>query len=196
MESAKASAKAPEFTLDRPLASAAAAIRSVLFLPRTFYLNFSEDGPMKEPAVFVMLVTAVTAILRLALTLIFGSHDALSAGVSVVEALVFVLLSPVIVAVLAGAYLLSIRTFVGKVGDFRGVYRMLAYAYGAMILFWVPVLNAFAFTYTTLVLMTLGIRYVYRTSLMMALVSALTAYVPAAIIFIFLQVFVSGLAFG
>lgn len=196
MESYRVSAKAPEFTLDRPVGSATAVIRAVFLSPRTFYLGLSEDGPLKEPAVFVMLVTAVTAVLRLALTLIFGSHDALSVGVSIAEALVFVLLSPVIVALLVGAYLLSVRTFVGKVGDFRGVYRMLAYAYGAMILFWVPVLNAFAFTYTTLVLMTLGIRYVYRTSLMMALVSALTAYVPAAIVFIFLQIFVSGLAFG
>lgn len=186
----------PEFALDSPATSAAAVIRSIFFSPRDFYVRFSEDGPLREPVLFVALVTAVTATLRLVLTLVFGSNDMSSVGVSVAEALGFVVLSPAIVAVLAGTYLLSIRTFVGKVGDFRAVYRMAAYAYGAMVLFWVPVLNAFAFTYFALVLMALAVRYVYRTSLMTAVVTALVAYVPAALLFIFLQFYVTGLAFG
>lgn len=186
----------PEFSLQRPLASAAAVIRAIFLSPRRFYLDFSEEGPVREPVIFVALVTAVSAVLRLALTLIFGSNDAASAAISVAEAAGFVVLSPGIVAVFAGVYLLSIRTFVGKAGTFGGTYRMLAYAYGAMILFWVPVVNAFAFTYAALVLMTLAIRYVHRTSLMTALITALVAYVPAALAFIFLQVAVTGLAFG
>jgi hypothetical protein len=186
----------PEFSLDNPLASAAAVIRSIFLSPRDFFVRFSGDGPLREPILFVVLVTAVTAALRLALTLVFGSNDAASAGASVAQALAFVVLSPAIVAVFAGTYLLSIRTLVGKLGDFRAVYRMVAYAYGAMVLFWVPVVNAFAFTYFALVLMALAVRYAYRTSLLTAIVTALVAYVPAALLFIFLQVSVTGLAFG
>lgn len=186
----------PEFALDRPAASAAAVIRSIFLSPRDFYVRFREEGPLREPILFVALVTAVTAVLRLILTLVFGSNDAASAGVSAAQALGFIVLSPAIVAVFAATYLLSIRTFVGKVGDFRSVYRMAAYAYGAMILFWAPVVNAFAFTYFALVLMGIAVRYVYRTSFLTAVVTALVAYVPAALLFIFLQVAVTGLAFG
>lgn len=185
----------PEFVPQRPVASGVAVLRAVLLAPRTFFLNFPEQGPLKGPVIFIMLITAVTSTLRLALTLTFGSHDLGSVGVSVLQALAFVLLSPVLVGAFAGAYLLSIRTFIGKVGTFRGVYRMLAHAYGAMILFWVPILNAFAFAHATLVLMVIGIRYVYRTSLLTALITGLVAYIPAALAFILLQVWVTGLAF-
>jgi len=188
-------ADAPEFAPQHPISSGVAVLRAVLLAPRTFFLNFSEEGPLQGPVIFIMLVTAVTAALRLALTLIFGSNDLGSVGVSMLQALAFILLSPVLVGAFAGAYLLSVRTFVGKVGTFWGVYRMLAYAYGAMILFWVPVLNAFAFAYATLVLMVIGIRYVYRTSLLTALITGLVAYIPAALAFILLQVWVTGIAF-
>jgi hypothetical protein len=188
--------RSPEFAPDDPVRSAAAVIRAIFVTPRDFFVRFSEDGPLKEPVLFVMLVTAVTATLRLVLTLIFGSNDAASVGVSVVEAVVFVVLSPAIVGVFAGAYLLSIRTFVGEVGNFRAVYRMVAYAYGAMVLFWVPVINAFAFTYFALILMGMAVRYAYRTSFLNATVTAMVAYVPAAMLFIFLQVAVTGFAFG
>ena len=46
----------------------------------------------------------------------------------------------------AGFYLLSIRTFVGKVSSFREVYRMAAYASGALILA-ISLVGAFAITY-------------------------------------------------
>ncbi|HET7479323.1 MAG TPA: YIP1 family protein [Rubrobacteraceae bacterium] len=186
----------PEFTLDRPLASAADVLRGIFLAPRSFFLAFPENGPLREPVIFVVLVTAMTAVLRLALQLLFGSNDAASAGISVVEALAFVALSPAILAALAGAYWLSVRTFVGEAGTYRTVYRMLAYAYGAMVLFWVPVAGAFAFTYFALVLMVLAIRYVYRVSLMTAIITALVAYVPAATAFIFLQFAITSLAFG
>src|SRR3712207_8354299 len=52
-------AQAPEFDLQRPLPSALAVIRAVLLSPRDFYLNFSPEGPVREPAVFVLLVGAV-----------------------------------------------------------------------------------------------------------------------------------------
>lgn len=190
------SATSPEFTLDRPLASAAAILRAIFLAPRTFFLGFPENGPLREPIIFVVLITAVTATLRLALTLLFGSNGAVSAGTSAVQALAFVALSPVILAALAGVYWLSVRTFVGEAGTFRGVYRMLAYAYGAMVLYWVPVVQAFAFTYFALVLMVVAIRYAYRASLMTAIITALAAYVPAAMAFIFLQFTVTGLAVG
>jgi hypothetical protein len=106
--------------------------------------------------------------------------------------LVFVVLSPILVGAAAGAYLLSVRTFIGPEGNFREIYRMLAYAYGAMILFWVPLVNAFAFTYATMVLMLLGIRSVYRTSFLTSLVTTLAGFVPIALAFIYLLIAVNG----
>src|SRR5215207_674263 len=67
---------APEFDLQHPLASAVAVIRTVLFSPRSFYLNFKVEGPLKEPAAFVLLVGAVSGILgaglALSTNLLFG----------------------------------------------------------------------------------------------------------------------------
>jgi hypothetical protein len=62
-----------------------------------------------------------------------------------------------------------------------------------MILFWVPIINAFAFTYAAMVLMWLGIRYVYRTSFLTSLVAALVGFVPVAVAFIYLVVVINGL---
>jgi hypothetical protein len=102
--------------------------------------------------------------------------------------LAFVLLSPLLVGVAAGAYLISVRTFVGSDGNFREVYRMLAYAYGVMILLWLPVVNAFAFTYAAVGLMLLGIRSVYRTSFLTGLITALAGFIPVAVAFIYLVI--------
>lgn len=187
--------KTPEFDLKRPVASAAAVIRGIFFSPKEFYLNFRAGGPLREPAVFVVLVSAVSAalsvVVNLALGAIMGTDTSLLAVVALNAA--FVVLSPFVVGAAAGSYLLSVRTFVGPDANFREVYRMLAYAYGAMILFWVPILNAFAFTYATFVLMLLGIRSVYRTSFLTALVTALAGFVPVAIAFIYLVVASNGL---
>jgi hypothetical protein len=188
-------AESPEFSPHDPVRSAIEVLRGIFFSPKSFFLNFRAEGSLREPVLFVLLVSAVTAALRLVLVLVFATDDAAEAGVSAVQALLFVVLSPVVVGILAGAYLLSVRTFVGPVGNFVEVYRMLGYAYGAMILFWIPVIQAFAFTYATLVLMLLAVRYAYRTTLLTALITALFGYVPAAIFFIFLQLFVTGLAF-
>jgi hypothetical protein len=110
--------------------------------------------------------------------------------------LAFVVLSPVLVGVAAGAYLLSVRTFVGPEGSFREVYRMLAYAYGAMILLPLPVVNAFAFTYATMILMGLGIRSVYRTSFLTALVTTLVGFVPVSLAFLYLLITAGGFVSG
>src|SRR5687768_8720635 len=65
-------AEAPEFSLRSPLASALAVIRAVLFSPRIFYLNFSAEGPVREPAIFVLLVGAVTGLLTAAVAILSG----------------------------------------------------------------------------------------------------------------------------
>jgi hypothetical protein len=187
--------RSPEFVISDPLRSAAAVLRAIFLAPREFFLNFEAKGSVREPVVFVLLVSAVAAVLRLVLVLVLATDDAADAGISALQALLFVVLSPAIVALLAGAYLLSVRTFVGPVGTYVEVYRMLGYAYGAMILFWIPIVQALAFTYAALVLMLLAIRYVYRTTFLTALITALTGYIPAALFFIFLQLFVTGLAF-
>jgi hypothetical protein len=181
---------ATEFDLQRPFASAFAVIRTVLFSPRSFYLNFKVEGPLKEPAAFVLLVGAVSGILGAALALstnlLFGDLDAGDLRAAVVDALLFALLSPVGVGVVAGIYLLSIRTFVGRVSGFREIYRMAAYASAALVLAWIPVLGAFAFTYALIVLMGIGIQSIYETSFLTTVVTAVVGFVPVASVLIWL----------
>ena len=184
--------KAPEFDLQRPLASTVTVIRTVLFSPRSFYLNFKVEGSLREPVVFVLLVGAVAGVLgaavALASNLLFGDLDAGDIRSAVVDALLFAVLSPVGVGVVAGVYLLAIRTFVGKVSSFTEVYRMAAYSAAALVLAWIPVLGAFAVTYALMVLMGIGIKVVYRTSLMTAAVTALVGFVPVETALIWLTV--------
>ena len=161
-------------------------LRAVLLTPKSFYLNFTAEGPLREPTLFVLLVSAVSATLRLLLVLIFSTEGVGEAGIAALEAIAYVALSPLLLGLFSGAYLLSLRTFVGPEGNFRQIYRMLAYAWAGAILFWIPGVGAFAFTYVTLVLMAIGIRYVYRTSFLTALVTALVSYVPAAIFYLLL----------
>jgi len=182
----------PEFDLQRPFASAVAVIRTVLFSPRSFYLNFKVEGPRKEPTAFVLLVGAVSGILGAAVALssnlLFSDFDAGDLRAAVVDAVLFTLLSPVGVGVVAVVYLLSIRTFVGKVSGFTEVYRIAAYAAAALVLAWVPILGAFAFTYALMVLMVIGIQSVYRTSFMTAVVTALVGFVPVASVLVWLTI--------
>jgi hypothetical protein len=179
-----------EFDLQRPFASAVTVIRTVLFSPRRFYVNFKVEGPLKDPAAFVLLVGAVSGILGAALALssnlLFGDLDAGDLRAAVVDAVLFALLSPVGVGVVAGVYLLSIRTFVRKMSGFREVYRMAAYAAAALILAWIPVLGAFAFTYALIVLMGIGIHSVYGASFLTAVVTAVVGFVPVASVLIWL----------
>lgn len=174
--------KAPEFSLNRPLSSALAAIRAVLFSPRAFYANFQADGPLKEPALFVLLVGTVTGVLGAVVALISnvvtGGISADDLRAAVVEGLLFALLSPVGVAVAAAVYLLSISTFVGKVADFPQAYRIVAYAYSAFVFAWVPVLGSVAISYALLVLMGIAIKEVYGASFLTAVITALVGFVP------------------
>jgi hypothetical protein len=180
----------PEFDLQRPFASAIAVISTVLFSPRSFYVNFKVEGPLKEPAAFVLLVGAVSGILgaavALSTNLLFGDLDAGDLWAAVLDAILFALLSPVGVGVVAGVYLLSIRTFVGKVSGFREVYRMAAYAAAALVLAWIPVLGAFAFSYALIVLMGIGIQSVYGTTFLTTVVTAVVGFVPVASVVIWL----------
>ena len=184
--------QAHEFDLRRPFASAVAVIRSVLFSPRRFYLNFEVDGPLKEPVVFVLLVGAVAGILGAAVALssnlLFGELDAGDLWAAVADAVLFALLLPVGVGVVAGVYLLSIRTFVGKVSGFTEVYRMAAYAAAVLVLAWIPILGAFAFTYALMVLMGIGIHSVYRTTFLTAVVAAVVGFVPVASVLVWLTI--------
>jgi hypothetical protein len=188
---------APEFDLQRPFASAVAVIQTVLFSPRSFYLNFKVEGPLKEPAAFVLLVGAVCGILgaavALSTNLLFGDLDAGDLRAAVVDAFLFALLSPVGVGVVAGVYLLSIRTFVGKVSGFREVYRLAAYAAAALVFAWIPVLGAFAFAYALIVLMGIGIQSIYGTAFLTTVVIAVVGFVPVASVVIWL--IAAGVAF-
>ena len=190
--------KSPEFDLKRPLASAAAVLRAIFLGPRTFYLNFDARGPIREPTVFVLLVSAVTGVLSLVVSSIFAVVFEAGVSLPVVAALnmAYIVLSPVLVGMAAGAYLLSIRMFIGRGPELREVYRMFAYAYGAMILFWVPLVNALAFVYAAMVLMILGIQSVYRTSFLTALITTLVGFVPTSLAFIYLLGAANRLVYG
>ena len=182
--------QAPEFDLQRPFASAVAVIQTVLLSPRAFYLNFKVEGPLKEPAAFTLLVGAVSGILgatlALSTNLLFGDLDARDLRAAVIDAVLFALLSPVGVGVVAGVYLLSIRTFVGKVSGFTEVYRIAAYASAALVFAWMPILGAFAFAYALIVLMAIGIQSVYGTSFLTTVVTAVVGFVPVASVLIWL----------
>lgn len=184
--------KPPEFDLQRPFSSAVAVVRAVLFSPRSFYLNFKVEGPVKEPTVFVLLVGTVSGVLgaavALASNLLFGDFDAGDLRAALVGALLFAVLSPVGVGVAAGVYLLSIRTFIGKVSDFTQVYRMAAYAASVLVFAWIPILGAFAFTYALMVLMGIGIKVIYKTSFLTTVVTALTGFVPVASILVWITI--------
>ncbi|MGI8910300.1 MAG: hypothetical protein ACR2JR_07080 [Rubrobacteraceae bacterium] len=155
---------------------------------------------MKGPAFFVLLISAVSALLYvlfgLLLGVILGEVNLGSTGLAALQAGIFALLSPVLVGVVAAVYLLSIRTFLGRVSDIREVYRMLAYACSAMILAWVPVLNALAFTYVLMVLMGIAVKTVYKIPTLTAVVICLVGFVPVALAFIWVQAALAGLLFG
>ena len=187
-------AKSPEFDPKRPAASTAAVLRAIFLSPKGFYLKFSAEGPLWEPTLFVLLVSAASGVMSVVANLlgaVFGVGVDLLGVVAL--NLAFVGLSPIVIGAATGPYLLSVRTFVGPEGSFREIYRMLAYAYGVMILFWLPVVNAFAFTYATMVLMVIGIRCVYRTSFLTGLVTALAGFVPVSLAFSYLLVVLNGL---
>jgi hypothetical protein len=188
-------AKSTEFDPRRPFASATAVLRAIFLAPRSFYLNFPAEGSLREPTLFVLLVSAVSGVLSVVANLILGAIFETNTSLLgvLVSNLAFVVFSPVAVGAAAGAYLLSVRTFVGSEGNFRQIYRMLAYAYGAMILFWIPLVNAFAFTYATMILMLFGIMSVYRTSFLTGLITTLVGFVPVAVAFIYLLVAINGL---
>jgi hypothetical protein len=186
------SERAPEFDSKRPLASAIAVIAAVLFSPRNFYLTFKVEGPIRGPAVFALLVGAFSGILgaavALASNLLFGDFGAADLRAALVGALLFGLLSPVGVGVTAGVYLLSIRTFVGKVSNFTEVYRIAAYAASVLVLAWIPILGAFAFTYALMVLMGIGIRSAYKTPFITTIVTVLAGFVPVAAVLVWIAI--------
>lgn len=191
------STSSPEFSLASPLGSALNILRAIFLSPRRFYLNFSAEGPVKEPAVFALLVGAVSGVfstLLVTFTEIPGAEIGFAGGL--LRNVVFALLSPVAVAVGAGLYLFVLKTFIGSVADFRQMYRMLAYASGAMVFSWIPFLGAFFFAYTAFVLMAIGIRSVYRATFLTSLITALVAFVPLALAYTWITAVSAGVVAG
>lgn len=180
-------------------------LRATCFTPRNFYLNFRAEGSIREPAVFALIVGALAAVLSAVLVLLINLSglEVRDARIGLAESgilggvllsLAFAVVSPLVVAVGAGMHLLVLKTFVGDVADYRQLYRMFGYAYAPMVLALMPVVGAFAFTYATLVLMTIAIRSVYRTSLLTALITALVSFVPLALAATLLIAVSAGLA--
>jgi hypothetical protein len=190
---------APQFDTHRPLPSGLALVRAVLLSPRSFYENFSAEGPLKGPAIFVMLVSLFAAVLSMILAAILdasGGIDARPFLIRAVEAALYVVLSPVLVGAIAAVYLVPVRAFVGKAASFRHIYRMLASAYSVMVLGWIPVVQSFAAVYGLVVLMALGIRSTYRVPGLMAMVTAVISLVPVSAAGMWLVVAAARLASG
>jgi len=166
-------------------------IGAVLFSPRAFYSNLEVDGPVREPAFFALVVGAVSGVLGAAVALasnvLFGDFDAVDLRAALVGALLFAV-TPTPTGETAGIYLLSIRTFVGKVAGFAEVYRMAAYAASALVFAWIPILGAFAFTYALMVLMGIGIQNAYKTSFITTIVTVLAGFVPVASILVWVAI--------
>lgn len=198
--SAPAPTNTSEFDPGRPVGSLLEVLRGIFFAPKRFFVELSAEGPLREPILFVLLVSAISSVVRLALVAVFGfalgDMSATEFGITAVQALVYVALSPALIGVFAAVYLLALRTFMGSTGNYRQVYRIVAYACGALILLPFPVIQAFAFTYAMLILMTIGVRYVYRASFLTALLTALVGYVPSAVLFITLTVYATRFVFG
>lgn len=196
-----------EFSLEDPSGSALRVLRAIFLAPRDFFLNFSPQGRLKEPVLFTLVVGALAGIVGVVLVLFINlaGLEVRGARLGIAEigiaggvllSVVFALVSPAVVAVGAGLYLLVLKTFVGDVADYRQLYRIFGYAYGPMVLALVPVVGAFAFTYSTLVLMTIAIRSVYRTSFLTALITALVSFVPLALAATLIVAAASGLVAG
>lgn len=194
------SAKSPEFSLERPLNSARQVLLSLFSTPREFYLNFNTSGPLRQPTIFVLLVSAVTGILGIGAALVRGYLSGAEGPSWVLEVVLlnlgFIAFSPVVVAAVSALYMLSVKALVEKEADFRGVYRMFAYAWGPMILFWVPVIQAFAFAYAAMALMAVGIWGVYRASFLTAIVAALAGFLPLGVAFIWFIFTINGIILG
>lgn len=190
--------EASEFDSSRP-ASAVSVIRTVLLDPRGFYEGFSPDGPVKEPTLFLWLVCGISAVLYVLtgfmIAAAFGEISLSGTGMAALQAVVFAVISPALVGAAAGVYLLSIRTFLGRVSGFSEVYRMLAYACSAMILAWVPVVNAIAFTYALMVVMGIAVKTIFKIPTLTAVVVCLVGFVPVASVFIWVQISLAGLLF-
>lgn len=195
----KRSAAAMEFDSSRPLGSMLEVLRELFLRPRSFFLSFSSEGEIKGPVIFILLVTAISAIISLFISggaALLGYGDPATVGIAAAQGVGFMLLAPLMVAFAAAFYLLAIRTFVGEVANFRQVYRIAAHAYGPMIFFGIPGIGAFAFAYGAMLLMVLAVRGIYRTSLMNALITALVGFVPVASALMYLYLVVTGVAFG
>ncbi|MDX5894961.1 YIP1 family protein [Rubrobacter radiotolerans] len=186
----------PEFSLSNPAGSFWSVFSSVLGSPKRFFLGFEQEGEVREPLVYAAIVGFIGALLSFALSPVFrlmfgtGTGDEVY-GLGALEALGFVVVFPLFVLFAAGVFLLAITIFVGPVADFRQLIRMCAYAFSGLAFAWIPFVGAFLVTYSLLVLMLIGIRYVYRTTFLTALVVSVTGFVPLATVLIALR----GLAF-
>lgn len=65
--------KSPEFDPKRPAGSTAAVLRGIFLAPRSFYLNFPAEGPLREPALFVLLVSTVSGVSSVVINIISGA---------------------------------------------------------------------------------------------------------------------------
>ncbi|MGI8650864.1 MAG: hypothetical protein ACR2KW_10895 [Rubrobacter sp.] len=153
--------------------------------PRKFFLNFEAEGSLREPAIYAGIVGVISGVLAVVLGPLFAalldSGTGEVFGLTPIEGLGFAVVYPAFVALAAGVYLLAIQVFIGKVGSFGQLFRMSAYAFSGMIFAWLPFIGAFAITYSLLVAMVIGIRYVFSTTLITALVVTLTGFVPLSL---------------
>lgn len=185
----------PEFDLSNPAGSFWRVFRAIFSSPRKFFLGFEAEGSLKGPAIYTVVIGFISGLLGVALgppfAAVFDSGTDEVFGLTPLEGVGFAIIYPAFVALAAAVYLLAIRVFIGRVGDFGQIFRMASYGFGGMAFAWIPLIGAFAITYSLLVTMVIGIRYVFSTTFITALVVTLTGFVPLALGLIALR----GLAF-
>ena len=64
-------APAAEFSLEEPLSSLLSTTRDVLFSPRRFFGGLAPDGPLREPVLYFLICSTVTAVINTAAGLAF-----------------------------------------------------------------------------------------------------------------------------
>ena len=179
-----------EYGTDRPVSSLLSTTLNVLFSPRRFFDGLPPDGPLREPVLYFLICSTLTAVINMAATVAFFSVPAgialatgsVEAGLLLRLVVVFVAASLVLVpASFVVGFFLSvplqhalILLVAGR--DQRGLpatLRVSCYSVGAPVaVAWIPLAGILAVFYC-LYLHATGLRRVHRISTGRSLVATL-----------------------
>jgi len=189
---------AGEYETGRPISSLLSTTREVLFSPRRFFDGLPPDGPPREPVLYFLICSTLTAVINTAATVAFFAVPAgialatgsVEAGLLLRLVAVFVAASLVVVpASFVVGFLLSVPLQHGLILRVAGrnqrgllaTLRVSCYSVGAPVaVAWIP-LAGFLAVFYCLYLHATGLRRVHRISTGRFLVATLllTVFLPA-----------------